>query len=88
MVGSRTIPLVYVIHDTVDIPVFVPALMLNQPYAEELGSVEEEFMGLRKKSDLRYMKVLFSHPVDLKMEMEHGLTSPTSILGRTSGLLS
>ena len=42
MIGTRTIPLSYVIHDTVDVPSDAPTLMPNQPYAAEYESVEEE----------------------------------------------
>ena len=45
IVGSRTIPLPYVIRDTVIVPAAAPPLMVNQPYAEEFGSVEEELMA-------------------------------------------
>ena len=37
IVGSRTIPLSYVIRYTVIVPAAAPPLMVNQPYAEEFG---------------------------------------------------
>ena len=45
VVGSRTTPLSYVIRDTVDEPAIAPTLMANQPYAEYLGSAEEDLMA-------------------------------------------
>jgi len=45
VVGTRTIPLSYVIRDEVTVPAAAPALMANQPYAEVFGSVEEELMA-------------------------------------------
>ena len=45
MIGTRTIPLSYVIRDTVDVPRDAPALMPNQPYTAEYESVEEEMIA-------------------------------------------
>ena len=45
VIGTRTIPLSYVIRDTVDVPRDAPALMPNQPYAAEYESVEEEIIA-------------------------------------------
>ena len=45
VICTRTIPLSYVIRDTVDVPCDAPALMPNQPYADEYESVEEEMIA-------------------------------------------
>ena len=45
VIGTRNIPLSYVIRDTVDIPRDAPALMPNQPYAAKYESVEEEMIS-------------------------------------------
>ena len=45
VIGTRTIPLSYVIRDTVDVPHDAPALMPNQPSAAEYELVEEEIMA-------------------------------------------
>ena len=45
VIGSRTIPLSYVIRAEEDVPDAAPPLMQNQPYAEEFGSVEEELVA-------------------------------------------
>ena len=44
MIGTRNIPLSYVIRDTVDVPRDAPALMPNQPYDDEYELVEEEII--------------------------------------------
>ena len=45
VIGTRTIPLSYVIRETVAVPGVAPPLMPNQPYAEAFGSVEEELIA-------------------------------------------
>ena len=44
VIGTRTIPLSYVIRETVAVPAAAPPLMTNQPYAEVFGSAEEELI--------------------------------------------
>ena len=44
-VGSRTIPLAYVIHEQVEVPVVAPALANGRPYSTEHGSVEGELIA-------------------------------------------
>ena len=46
--GSRTIPLAYVVRGTVDVPAIAPNRANNQPYAEEFGSVEMELINRAK----------------------------------------
>ena len=45
VIGSRTIPLSYVIRKEADVPVAAPVLAANQPYSEEHGSVEDELIA-------------------------------------------
>jgi hypothetical protein len=45
VIGVRTIPLCYVIRDTVDVPVAAPALAQNQPRSNEHESVEGELVA-------------------------------------------
>ena len=45
VIGARTIPLTYVIRETVAVADPPPALAQNQPYSEEHGSVEEELIA-------------------------------------------
>lgn len=45
IIGSRMIPLSYVIRDDVAVPVNAPALAANQPYSDEHGSVEGELVA-------------------------------------------
>ena len=45
VIGTRTIPLSYVIRDTVAVTDDAPPLMPNQPYAAEFESVEEEMIA-------------------------------------------
>ena len=44
VIGTQTIPLSYVIRETVAVPAAAPPLMTNQPYAEVFGSLEEELI--------------------------------------------
>jgi hypothetical protein len=44
-IGVRTIPLCYVIRETVGVPVAAPALAQNQPYSNDYGSVEGELVA-------------------------------------------
>ena len=44
VIGTRTIPLSYVIRETIAVPAAAPPLMTNQPYAEAFGSVKEELI--------------------------------------------
>ena len=43
-IGSRCVPLAYVIRDNVTVPATVPPLATNQPYSEEHGSIESELI--------------------------------------------
>jgi hypothetical protein len=45
VVGSRTIPLAYIIRTDITVPVDAPALEANQPYSTEHGSVEAELIA-------------------------------------------
>ena len=55
VIGTRTIPLSYVIRETVDVPSAAPALsrlsgstaetLRQQPFSDDFGSVEEELIG-------------------------------------------
>lgn len=45
VVGSRTIPLAYVIRTDIAVQVDPPALALNQPYSTEHGSVEDDLIA-------------------------------------------
>ena len=45
VIGTRKIPLSYVIRDTVAVTGDAPPLMPNQPYDAEFESVEEEMIG-------------------------------------------
>ena len=45
VIGVRTIPLCYVIRDTVHVPANAPALAQNQPHSNEHESVEGELMA-------------------------------------------
>ena len=44
VIGTWTIPLSYVIRETVPVPAAAPPLMTNQPYAEVFGLVKEELI--------------------------------------------
>ena len=44
-IGTRTIPLVYVVRQDVAVPAGAPALALDQPYSEEHGSVEADMVA-------------------------------------------
>ena len=45
VIGSRTIPLSYVIRNEVDVPATAPPLAQHQPHSTEHGSVEEELIA-------------------------------------------
>ena len=44
-IGSRCVPLAYVIRDDVNVPAAVPTLATNQPYLTEHGSIESELIA-------------------------------------------
>ena len=44
-IGSRCVPLAYVIRDDTDVPAVVPTLATNQPYSTEHGSIEFELIA-------------------------------------------
>lgn len=48
VVGSRTIPLAYVVREDENVPAIAPNRATNQPYAEEFGSVEVELINRAK----------------------------------------
>lgn len=48
VVGSRTIPLAYVVRENEIVPATAPNRATNQPYAEEYGSVEVELINRAK----------------------------------------
>ena len=51
VVGTRVIQLLYVIRETVYVPVAAPPFMANQPYAEILVSVKEELIAYASHLD-------------------------------------
>ena len=54
VIGTRTIPLSYVIRETVAVPAAALPLMTNQPYAEVFGSVKEELIDRATHTHLLY----------------------------------
>ena len=63
VIGTRTIPLSYVIRDTIAVPADAPPLMTNQPYAEVFGSVEEELIDRATHTHPLYRDNNASHEV-------------------------
>ena len=56
IIGKRTIPLTYVIRESVEVPVVAPDLATNQPFSHEHGSVENELIARASHSHPSYKK--------------------------------
>jgi hypothetical protein len=54
VIGVRTIPLAYVIRETVAVPPTAPALVAGQPHSDEHGSVEAELIARASHTNALY----------------------------------